>query len=558
MAQVELIQDESGQIFARMPAGDLQPVTEQQATLIHSNPGAIMNILGSAVEGMGALAAGAGQLVGVPGAKEVRGALAENLQARSMTSPISTMAGTAAPLVAAGAITGGASIPAQMAGWGAVGASMDPDHPLTGALLSAGLVAAPGAAMSLIRSEGAGAIVEAARTARNRIPGIRQTPAAQVDALIAADNGAAAAAPATPAAAVSGPAAAVSAENRAPRSILGSVADTGAPEMAAAAPAGPLGTIGGSAPAAPAAGGRRILEGFLHPDELKAAGMEMTPGDARALLATTPEEMTAAQAVRNTEEKARSGLTGGPIESVRTGQKAGFTNWVKRELGFAPEDAAALTDTRMGRFFRGINQEFEQTMQTIKTATPQAMDRFKTLAADVSSNASSESQRVVDHFVTALQHETAGGALTRDSIQTLDRTLNNAIKAANRQGLADKVSDLTTLRTGLMSVVEDSAPAGIAKQIQDLQRRYALGATLLRPGARDTAGVLNPQTVRNAWNLNKAYAKTAVGNTGISRMLETAAYLDARITPTSGTAERILSAAGSKAKGALLGMVPGL
>jgi len=60
MPKVDLVQDESGQIFARGPAGDLQRVTAQQAEQIHANPSGLSNMLGAAAEGVGALAAGAG------------------------------------------------------------------------------------------------------------------------------------------------------------------------------------------------------------------------------------------------------------------------------------------------------------------------------------------------------------------------------------------------------------------------------------------------------------------------------------------------------------------
>ena len=192
MPKVDLVQDESGQIFARGPAGDLQPVTAQQAEQIHANPSGLSNMLGAAAEGVGALAAGAGQLLGVPGAKEMRGALVENLAARGMVSPVGSAVGQAAPYVAGAVVGAGAPLWMQATMAAATGAAQDPDDPLTGALIGAGLAAAPGAAMSLIRSPGAAAIVESARGLRNRVPLIRQTPERQVDDLIARDAAAAA------------------------------------------------------------------------------------------------------------------------------------------------------------------------------------------------------------------------------------------------------------------------------------------------------------------------------------------------------------------------------
>ena len=296
----------------------------------------------------------------------------------------------------------------------------------------------------------------------------------------------------------------------------------------------------------------------MQPEELKALGMKLTPGDARALMATTDDELAAARAMRDAEERTRSSLIGKPIERIRDEQAQGFDRFVKRELGIPGDDAAALTDTRIGRFFRDVNGRFENAVGKIRSASPDSVGRFKGTLDNVVANASSESQRVVETFAKAFQHEARAGDLTAQSLQTLDRHLSNGIKAAQRQGLADKVSDLVTLRTGLMGVVEESAPAGIRQELQNLRRQYALGATLLRPGARDTAGRMNPQTVRNAWNLNRAYPKTAVGASQISRMLETAAFLNQRLTPTSGTAERLLQAIRQPAQTVLGAVVPGM
>lgn len=586
MATVELIQDEAGQIFARLPGGALRPVTENQAAQIHANPGALSNVLGAAAEGVGMLAAGAGQLAGIPGAREMRQELGQNLAAREMVAPITTLGGQMAPMVAAGVATAGASIPAQMAGWGAVGAAMDPDDPLTGALLGAGMAAVPGAAGALIRSEGAASIVAKAQAVRNRFPILGQTPEAQVSALQAADQAlagapaatvarTAAAAPEAPGA----PLAAVAAAEPAPAAPAGPMGLVERPELigpqprpatplgilggadpapapAAAAPPGGMPPAAGSAAIPPAAGGRaRVLEGFMQPDELAGLGMKLTPGDARALLATTDDELAAARAMRDAEEKARAGLTGGPIERIRNEQAQGFDNFVKRELGIPASDVAALTDTRLGRFFRGINQRFEAALGTIDNAAPAAIERFRGTVDNVTANATSESARIVEEFGQAFAHETRAGQLNAQSMQTLDRFLKQGIKAARRQQLPDKVSDLTTLRSGLMGVLEDSAPAGMRQELQNLNRQYALGATLLRKGARDTSGRMNPQTVRNAWNLNMGYPKSNIGATRISRMLETAAFLNQRLTPTSGTAERLLAAARSPL-GTLAGISP--
>jgi hypothetical protein len=547
MPKIELLQDESGQIFARGPAGDLQPVTAQQAEQIHANPSGLSNMLGAAAEGVGALAAGAGQLLGVPGAKEMRGALVENLAARGMVSPVGSAVGQAAPYVAGAVVGAGAPLWMQATMAAATGAAQDPDDPLTGALIGAGLAAAPGAAMSLIRSPGAAAIVESARGLRNRVPLIRQTPERQVDDLIARD---AAAAAGTGGAAGAPGGAGIAAARIEPtaQAPVSTVLGQAAGEVP---PAGP-------AAAAAAPGGQRVFSDFLHPSELKAQGYKLTPNDAKALMSRTDDEVAAAQNLRAIDERNRSNILGAPIDRIRGEQNVALNTWGKRQLGIPGDDVRALTDTRIGEFFKDVNGRFQKAIGQTRTAAPESVSGYRAIVDDVTANASSESQRVVETFANAFKHEIRGGELTAQSMQTLDRHLSNAIKAAQRQGLADKVSDLVTLRSGLMGVVEQSAPAGTARQLRDLRRQYAFGSTLLRPGARDAAGNINVQTVRNAWNLNKAYPKTAVGASDISRMLETVAFLQQRLTPTSGTAERLLQAIRQPAQTVLGAVVPGM
>lgn len=149
--RVRVFQNDAGEMIARLPGSDqFIPVTaEDVAVLEEGNVEAFLRSADNAIRqaGTGARALGAGLF----GADEVEaqalgelGALRREQELRGGESPIAGFAGSVAPDVALGALTGGAStvgrrIAATAAVEGGLGASRLPENPLMGAALQGGL-----------------------------------------------------------------------------------------------------------------------------------------------------------------------------------------------------------------------------------------------------------------------------------------------------------------------------------------------------------------------------------------------------------------------------------
>jgi len=138
----------TGQYFVKLPGNVVREVTQAQAELINSDPGMVSNIIGSAVEtGKNLLLGGASLLAPeyeqglakqalVPGQQE--------MVARSMVAPVSSMVGAAVPQVAAdvaGFALGG--VPGAIAAGALTGAAGSPEAPMEGAAIGGAFGALP-------------------------------------------------------------------------------------------------------------------------------------------------------------------------------------------------------------------------------------------------------------------------------------------------------------------------------------------------------------------------------------------------------------------------------
>ncbi|WP_299084437.1 hypothetical protein [uncultured Paraglaciecola sp.] len=142
-----------GSLWAEQPNGELVSITESQADQIRNDPGVIGNFLESAGNQAQQLLLGAGQLL--PGSEDYTERLQAARQAqeaRGMVSPIAAGLGQAAPFVAAGigsgalgAAAGGlrGAIGATVGTEAALGAADNPDNPIQGAAIGAGIGALP-------------------------------------------------------------------------------------------------------------------------------------------------------------------------------------------------------------------------------------------------------------------------------------------------------------------------------------------------------------------------------------------------------------------------------
>lgn len=491
MADVKILQSKAdGSLWADLPGGQLQPVTPEQATLIRENPGMLSNIVGSAIE------TGKQGLLGLasfgPDAELAQAPLQrsrEETAARGMVSPISTMVGQAAPAIAVGAATQGAGLPAMMGAEALYGAAMSPEEPLVGAALGAAFGAVPFAAQGAragVQAVGrmlpeGGALGESLRTATSVIPGRNKR-------------------------------------------MTDSVMEK-------------LGQVEGEAKPP-------VLSGYLSPKELDAAGIPYTRGDAMSLLARSDDEMKAAATVRNMEELQRSGVFGNTTNAIRDAQKTGFTQYIKKELGIAADDARALTDTRMGEIFQGLGKQFDEIRSA---AGPEVRmgERFGNSLKALVDNAEPDTQARLAKLVDGIFQKNGGDTgpitLSQKSIGDIERQLGKMVDVGINHGNYALLSDAMFIRMQIREAVERQLPDKLKGEMQKLRKQYALASSLTRKGVRDVAGEINPASLRNSWNLNPNYSKKQIGQDDLGRALETAAYLTSRVVPSSGTSERLLA-----------------
>lgn len=140
--------DAEGQNFVRLAGTDeWRPVSPDD--LARLKEGGAEAFARSAINSAGQAVTGAGALAGVPGARERFDTLQRRQEFRSEGSPVAGFAGSLAPDVAIGAVTGGAGSLARRVGTtaaieGGLGAARNPDAPLRGAAIQGGFGALGG------------------------------------------------------------------------------------------------------------------------------------------------------------------------------------------------------------------------------------------------------------------------------------------------------------------------------------------------------------------------------------------------------------------------------
>ncbi len=135
--------------FVKLPGNLVQEVTPEQAAQIQENPGVVSNMFGSALGATKeAILGGASMLL--PGesdralATQALQPVQQEMQARAMQSPVSTLAGQAIPNIAVdtAAFAAGGFPAAALIGAG-MGAAQNPEAPLMGAAMGAAGGAVP-------------------------------------------------------------------------------------------------------------------------------------------------------------------------------------------------------------------------------------------------------------------------------------------------------------------------------------------------------------------------------------------------------------------------------
>jgi hypothetical protein len=503
------LDEASGQYFARLPGGITQPVTEQQARLIDSDPGAIENFLQSAAGGAQAALLGGASLLAPSEydrglAKQALRPVQEELAARGMASPISTMTGGAAPAAGLAIATGGASLPAQAAIWGGYGAAMDPEKPLQGAIMGAALGAIPGAVGAIRGSRMADRVLESMGQAR---PGM-----------------------------VGG---------------MGAVESGGARAGGAVPPGqGIPGTAAGMQE------GRGLMTpGLMRPNELEAFGARLTPGERMYLTADDQAGMNMAQKARAAEDiRAAGAMTGGGLSDIKLSKAPVMSNIVRQELG--DTTPSLFTKQKIGT---GLTEQGNR-IGAVSEATghiPFAAENMQPLRALADASVGADYAPLIEQYIGRIEAASGrgGGAISPKDFQEMHSTLGKIIRdSTNVEGAAGRQMAASEIQQTLEQALESALPEGARAELRDARYKYRIYKTLAAPGViSKNANEINPVSFGNRWN--KGIGDKRKSQDTLGRAAETLATLQAPSMHTGNTLFRAVNQAPERAAQAGLGAI---
>ena len=456
------------------------------------------------------------------------------------------MAAEFAPDVALMLGTGGGSIPASLArrglmvaGEAALGGVHSPDAPLTGMALGAagGALAGPAGRMASVGARRGVALAETAMTTvRNAT--IRREG---VEAVLGAGRFAEAAEPFV-------------------RGVANLGRRTGLQDVNAIRAGMPVdealmarirqdaGRASGSINAAQVAKGDVPYEDQLtglqeRVLDLGDRGVPISEGDLRWATAQGDEALTAAETMRFDEDIATSNpmdARGATVKQVRDQQE----EWLTKEIGsrLGDPNVRMLDDATLAPLRQSVGDEFDRLLargddqaDLQVTLTPDDGARIRDAFDDVPDTAQSASFRALRDEVARIVD--AGKPLDAKKFASVRNKLNEV-----RKRLLDKGStyDAGTALSEAEDVITNRYKAGLSKDDQaafgEAQHKWkiikALEANLR---STDAGGKVNTATFANAY-LGK---KPNIRGDEFGKDLEAMRFLTQRLTPTSGTSERL-------------------
>lgn len=486
MADLQLGRSPStGQMFVKLPGGRVQEITPDQAEQIAANPGAAQNFLESAVSGAKEMLLGGASML-LPGeydrelARKELAPVQQEMQARGMQSPVSTLLGQAAPYVAADAAavaTGG--VPLAVGVGALTGASGSPDDPLLGAALGAG-----GGLL-------AGAVPAAQRVLTNTdlgLPAIGNMTF-PVPGVLGAGG-----------------------QPRMAQRVMSQIDNAGG-----AGGAGGAGRVAGEAGEAQG----RVWQGLMTADELDAMGVPLTNSQRMSLNAATDAEMNAARKMKWVED-----IRG--IDPAITGaQRQAFTSMVKSELGIAGPEA--LTDTVVGNALKQAGKEIGE-ITAARGPIPlgeDALTRIRGVVADADTTHAGALNNILTDLEAALKR--GSGSVEPSDYQKILTRLNNMTKPGNAFG---KLEDAGKILDELHTALEKGLAPAQKEALANARYRYKIGKTLSETGARGNDWNVNPVSFGSRWD--KRISQTLRGQDTLGRAADTFSSLG-RLEANAGT-----------------------
>jgi hypothetical protein len=290
--------------------------------------------------------------------------------------------------------------------------------------------------------------------------------------------------------------------------------------------------------------GPRIMEGTMTPDELKVYGIPLTPGQRALLTASAGDEAagaTARELMGRESAQASQPFGGQGVRNVHDAQQQAATNFITRELGL--DSGVNLTDPVLADITAQLGDGFDDMARMMGDVPmgPEIRSEFDDILKNARHGHRSQIQGIVDQIGAFAEQN--GGNLSGQHWQEIRTEIGKMITSGTKQGDMGKISDAGDLMETMTKAMEGSLPDAARAELRKMRHQYAIAMNLFKPGARNIAdGQVNPLSFYNKWNQGRSN-KTR-GTDPVGRFMNTMVTLTQKRMPDSGTAGRLLEAAG--------------
>lgn len=511
-----VLKDGNGQLWYKPPGAkgpqDLVAI-ESERDLETINEGGLEAFVKQTGQGVGALAGGALELGEAAGRKlgltdstqfaEINRATERDQGLRARANPAGAGLGTVAgiaPDVALGIATGGAGPLARRAAMvgateGGLGALRSPQDPVAGAALQGGIgVATLGAGAGVAAAakpltKGAARGLEIGKTVVDRVRG-RAPAGAQI------------------------------------------VEDT----------SGFVGT-------------QRNLEGLLTPAQLDEMGFPVTNGDRAALDAMRgTDQYSNASALRAAEEGARSAELGSitnlgqtlkgrrGVNAVRAEQEAFVTRSIGALLG--DPNIENLTRFNRGSIRKEVSAVFDDAINKGDVPIPgtATADSVAQEVAVATGNAAERAKYWSQEVASKVQ---ADGTFDRAAFSSLRSGLGDDIDRAFNSGNHELGTVLSRINEILDDALQGTLTPDVQAALAEARTRWRVLKALERVNTVDAGGEVNIRSFTRAYEaVTPGFRKASRKMNDFEQLLDTANFTLSKPVPNSGTADRLIAAAG--------------
>ena len=312
----------------------------------------------------------------------------------------------------------------------------------------------------------------------------------------------------------------------------------------------------------------RSLRGYRTPQQMDDLAADLgeaspiTPGDELALNARAGgDDIGNADKIRAREELSRGDILGDriagrgrSINETRESGEAMASKLVMRELGEPVGER--LTSANYKRLRGEIGQQFDDAAEAAGDLDFAADDLAK--LEDTAVRANADDVRLTEKYIEDIKADIDknGGTLSTKDAAQYRTQLGKDIQTAAQRGESSRAGTLGDVQDVLDDIVERQIPDDVSESLADARYKWRIIKSLDRTATTDPGGNINLRSFMTSMQskgnrFGRSSGRGAKGEEFYSN-LETLRYLTERVSPSSGTAERLRANAGKAALGTLV------